>query len=77
MILKRRNKEKLMSIHRIATLLGALAFLAVAAAALYRLFFGFTIRIGDVEIGQTSTFFTFVVCVALSLMLFRGGQART
>ena len=46
--------------------------LAIAALALYRLLAGFPITIGGVEIGQTSSFFVFVVCAALALMLFRG-----
>ena len=62
-----------MSAHRLATIVGALAFLVIAALALYRLLAGFPITIGGVEIGQTSSFFVFVSCAALSLMLFRGG----
>ena len=62
-----------MSSHRLATIVGALAFLAIAALALYRLLAGFPIMIGGVEIGQTSSFLVFVICIALSLMLFRGG----
>lgn len=63
-----------MSTHRIATLTGAFIFLAIAALALYRLLVGFPITIGGEEIGQTSSFFVFVICAALALMLFRGGQ---
>ena len=62
-----------MSGHRLATIVGAFAFLAIAALALYRLLVGFPITIGGEEIGQTTSFFVFVICVALSLMLFRGG----
>ena len=61
-----------MSGHRIATIVGAFAFLAIAALALYRLLAGFPITIGGVEIGQTSSFFVFVICAALALMLLRG-----
>ena len=64
-----------MSTNRLATFLGGIVFLAIAALALYRLMVGFRITLGDVEIGQTSTFFVFVACAALSLMLFRGGRA--
>ena len=62
-----------MSAHRLATIVGAFAFLAIAALALYRLLAGFPITIGGVEIGQVSSFLVFVTCAALSLMLFRGG----
>jgi len=62
-----------MSVHRLATIVGAFAFLVIAALALYRLLAGFPITIGGHEIGQTSSFFVFVVCAALALMLFRGG----
>jgi len=62
-----------MSGHRLATIVGAIAFLAIAALALYRLLAGFPITIGGEEVGQTSSFLVFVVCTALALMLFRGG----
>jgi hypothetical protein len=62
-----------MSGHRLATIVGALVFLIIAALALYRLLAGFPITIGGVEVGQTSSFLVFVICAALSLMLFRGG----
>ena len=61
-----------MSAHRLATIVGAVAFLGIAALALYRLLAGFPITIGGAEIGQTSSFLVFVVCTALALMLFRG-----
>lgn len=62
-----------MSGHRLATIVGALVFLIIAALALYRLLAGFPITIGGMEVGQTSSFLVFVICAALSLMLFRGG----
>lgn len=61
-----------MSSQRLATLAGAIVFLAIAALALFRLLVGFRITIGGQEIGQVSSFFAFVICAALSLMLFRG-----
>lgn len=61
-----------MSMHRMATLLAAIVFLAIAALALYRLLAGFPITVGGVEIGNTSSFFVFVIFAALSLILFRG-----
>ena len=61
-----------MSSHRIVTLLGALVCLAISGLALYRLLVGIPITIGTLEVGQTSSFFVFVTCAALALMLFRG-----
>jgi hypothetical protein len=61
--------------NKIGSLIGALIFLAIAALALYRLLVGFPISIGGEEVGQTSTFFVLVICLALSLMLFKGGRA--
>jgi hypothetical protein len=66
-----------MNSSRAATLIGALVFLVVAAAALYRLLFGYPISIGGAEVGQTSTFFALVISVALALMLFRSGKAAS
>jgi hypothetical protein len=61
-----------MANRNIFTLLGALVFLLVACAALYRLLVGFPLSIGGAEVGQTSSFFVFVICAVLALMLFRG-----
>jgi hypothetical protein len=63
-----------MSSNRTASIIGALIFLALAALALYRLLVGFPITIGGMQVGQTSSFIVFVVCVALSFMLFRGSS---
>ena len=65
-----------MSSNKLASMIGALIFLALAAAALYRLMVGFPIVIGGMQVGQTSTFFAFVVFTALSLMLFRGAWGK-
>ena len=62
-----------MSTHRITTIASAIVLLIIAALALYRLLAGFPITIGGVEIGQTMSFLTFVVCAALGVMLFRSG----
>lgn len=63
-----------MTLHRLTTFVGALLCLAIAALALYRLLFWFPISIGGHEVGQTSSFFAFVIFAALSLILFRGGS---
>jgi hypothetical protein len=58
--------------HRSASLIAAVVFLALALGSLYRLLVGFPVVIGGVEIGQVATFFAFVICAALALILFRG-----
>ena len=42
-----------MSSNKLVTILGALVFLALACASLYRLLVGFPITIAGMEIGQT------------------------
>lgn len=65
-----------MSTYRMATLAGAIIFLALAALSLYRLLVGFPITIGGMVVGQVATFFVLVVSTALSLMLFRGSGSN-
>ena len=48
----------------------AIIFLLVAAAALYRLLVGFSLSIGNQEIGQAATFFVLAISLALTMMLF-------
>ena len=62
-----------MSTYRMATLAGAVVFLALAALALYRILFGMPIVIGGVTVGNVWAFFVFVASAALALILFRGG----
>lgn len=62
--------------NRLVTIIGGAVFLIIAGLALYRLFVGFPISIGGTEVGQTSTFFVFVICAALSVMLFRGSAVK-
>ena len=61
-----------MSSSRLANIAAGLVFLAIAAVALYRLLFYFPITIGGVYVGQVASFFAFVVCAALALILFVG-----
>lgn len=60
-----------MSSNRTFTLIGALAFAALALGSLYRLLVGFPITVGGQQIGQTTSFFAFAICTALCLMLFK------
>jgi hypothetical protein len=61
-----------MNSSKLVNLIAALAFVALAAAALYRLLVGFELKIGGAEVGQTSTFFVFVGAAAMSLIFLRG-----
>jgi hypothetical protein len=60
-----------MSGRKLAISTGALLFLLIAGAALYRLLVGFPISIGGLEVGQTASLLVFVSCAALSIMLFK------
>jgi hypothetical protein len=59
-----------MSSNRLFVFVGALAFAALAAGALYRLLVYFPITIAGHMIGQTMSFFAFTIFTALSLILF-------
>ena len=61
---------------KLATTAVAILLLVLAAVALYRLLYWFPISIGGAEVGQTTSLLTFVVCVALALMLFRGAKTE-
>ena len=63
-----------MNSNKLATVLGALVFLALACASLYRLLVGFPITIAGMQVGQTASFLVFVSCAALSIMLFRNAS---
>ena len=62
--------------NKFPVLLAAVIFLAIAVGGLYRLMVGFTIIVAGVPIGQTASFFTFVICAALSLILFKSALVR-
>jgi len=55
----------------------AIFLLLLGLAGFYRLMFGFPISLGGHALGQTSSFFVFVVCVALSVVLFRESKTAT
>lgn len=61
-----------MSSNKLGSIVGAIVFLTLALISLYRLLFWFPITIGGMHVGQTSTFFAFVICAALTLIMFRG-----
>ena len=61
---------------RFVSLVGALAFLALALVALYRLLYYFPITIGGHQVGQTASFLGFAAFAALSLIMFRGAMSR-
>ncbi|MFL6735388.1 MAG: hypothetical protein ACJ8EY_11930 [Sphingomicrobium sp.] len=60
-----------MSGRKLAISAGALVFLLIAAASLYRLLVGFPITIGGLQVGQTVSLLVFVSCAALSVILFK------
>jgi hypothetical protein len=59
---------------RIISLIAAIVFLVLALGSLYRLIVGFPVTIGGMMVGQVATFFAFVICAALALMLFRAAR---
>ena len=65
-----------MSGRKLLSIVGALIFLILAGACLYRLLVGIPITIGGHMIGQTVSFFGFVIFLAISLILFRAARAR-
>lgn len=62
---------------RLATIAAAVVFLVLALISLYRLLFWFPITIGGAQVGQTASFFAFVISAALCLILLRGGMVRS
>jgi hypothetical protein len=52
-------------------------FLLIALVALYRLLFWFPLVIAGWQVGQTVSFFTFVIFTALSIISFQGLRVRT
>ena len=63
--------------NRLVALVGALAFLALAVVSLYRLLFWFPITIGNQQVGQTASFFAFVIFAALTLIMLRATKSGT
>lgn len=57
--------------------MGGIVFLVLACISLYRLLFWFPLDIGGMHVGQTASFFAFVICAALCLVFFRGAMARS
>jgi len=62
--------------NKVAALIGGLVFVVAALVSLYRLLFWFPITIGGAQIGQTASFFAFVIFAALSLIMFRSASTR-
>jgi|1186.fasta_scaffold352704_1 hypothetical protein len=61
---------------KLPILIAAVVFLIAGAGGFYRLMVGFPIVIAGVAIGQTASFFEFVICAALSLILFRSALTQ-
>ena len=60
-----------MSSHRLAAFAGGLVFLCLALIGLYRLLFWFPITVAGQQVGQTMSFFAFVIFLVLSLISFQ------
>ena len=60
-----------MARYRLFTLVGAIVFLVLAAANLWRILVGFPITIGGVMVGNAISFFAFAAFTALALLMFR------
>lgn len=56
-------------------LVAAVVFLLIGLAGFYRLMVGFPLSIGGAQLGQTSSFFVFIICVVISLILFNQARA--
>jgi hypothetical protein len=65
-----------MSSSRLGNIVGGIIFLALAIISGYRLLFWFPITIGGHLIGQTASFFAFVISAALCLILLLGGREK-
>jgi len=61
----------IMTGQRFFLVVAAIFFLLLGAAGSYRLWSGYPITLGRHEIGHVSSYLVFVVCVGLSLALFR------
>ena len=57
---------------KLSSLSGGIVFLAIALVGLYRLMFWFPVVIAGWHVGQTMSFFTFVIFTALSIVSFQG-----
>ena len=63
--------------NNVPVLLAAVVLLIAAAGSFYRLMVGFPIIVAGVPIGQTASFFAFVICASLSFILFKSALVRT
>jgi hypothetical protein len=61
----------LMFSHRIAAFASGIVFLLIALVGLYRLLYWFPVTVAGMEIGQTVSFFAFVICAVLSVISFQ------
>ena len=66
-----------MSGRKLFMLVAAIFFLLLGLAGFYRLMVGYPISLGGHAVGQTASFFVFVVCVALSIVLFRESKTAS
>lgn len=62
---------------RVIMLVGAVLFLLLGLSGFYRLMVGYPINIAGAQFGQTLSFFIFIVCLVISLILFREARGRS
>jgi hypothetical protein len=63
--------------NKLLMVVAGVVLLIASAAGFYRLMVGFPIVVGGVMIGQTASFFTFVIGAALSFICFKRAARRT
>ena len=66
-----------MARYRLFTLVGAIVFLVLAAANLWRIMVGYPITIGGMMVGNAISYFAFAAFIALALMLFRESRRES
>jgi hypothetical protein len=62
--------------NRVLMFIAGVVFAIASAAGLYRLMVGFPIVIAGVPLGQTSSFFAFVISAVLSFLFFKAAMVR-
>jgi len=64
-------REGFMFSRKALMFLAAVFFLVVGLGGFYRLMFGYEITLGSLHVGHVASYLVFVVCIGLSIALFR------
>ena len=62
---------------KVLLLIAAVLFLLMGISGFYRLMVGYPLSLGSLQFGQTLSFFIFIICVVISLILFKQAMSRT